>query len=134
MKYPSMILRENCLTFNVSAEDNFKINILSTNLRSGEAYYENHTTVLQESGAMEHKFTFLKLGINFYILDAEPEKFLVAFACKNFPFKIAHIQMVWIWSRTEELEETFIEQAMEVLNKFDISTTPLEKTDRSSCY
>lgn len=134
MKYPSMILGQKCLTFNISAED-LKINILSTNLRGdGELHYENHTSVLQPSGAMEQKFTFLKLGINFYILDAEPDTFLVAFACRNFPFKIAHVQMAWIWSRSEELEETYIEQAMEALNKFNISTTPLEKTDRGFCY
>lgn len=135
MKYPSMILREKCLSFDVSADDNLKINIMSTNLKGdGGEHLENHTTFLQPTGAMEHKFTFLQWGINFFILEADSENYLVAFACKNFPFKIAHIQMVWIWSRNQELEETYVEQALEVLNKFNISTAPLEKTDRGLCY
>lgn len=134
-----MILRERCITFNVSVEnvveDDVFLNVETTDLRKdGELHNETHPTVIQPDGGMEQKFTYFKFGINFYILDADPENYMVIFACKNFPLKVAHIQMAWIWTRNEELENKYLVKALEVLNKFNISTDPLEKTDRAFCY
>ena len=42
-------------------------------------------------------------------------------------------KIVWILARKPDPPNTTIERAYNVLNKFNISTSPLMKTDQASC-
>jgi lipocalin len=133
-KYQSMFVKGKCMSFEVEAStSNTTVLITSTEIKHGEVINATRTGVIDENGALEFQFTFLKLSAKFYILDADFEHYIVAFACKS-AIKMANAQIAWIWSRERYLSGIYLEKAFDVLRKNEISVEDLKQSEQENCY
>lgn len=133
MKYPSMIFPEKCIEIEISANENAEITLVASGVSNDELRNETRQTTLQPFGSMEFKFSWFSFAFDFYLLDYDVNNFMVAYTCKNLLGKMANVQMVWIWTRSKELEEVYHKRVLDVLQKFNISSEPLVRSEQELC-
>lgn len=132
MKYPSVILPEKCIKIDVEVNEKAEKSIFASGIEHGESSNQTHQTILQPYGSMQFDFSWFKFDFDFYLLDYEVDQFMLAYTCRYLFGKFAHL-MVWIWSRNRELDNVYHERVANVLQKFNISLDPLEKSEQEHC-
>lgn len=133
MKYTSMFMKSKCMRMNIETTSDSSVLITTTEVKKGKVIEGTREGQINSNGAFEFNFIFLKLKVQFYILGADYEHFLVAFACKS-AAKMANVQMAWIWSRTPELSSANLEKALDVLRNNEISVKELVPSEQENCY
>lgn len=133
LKYQSIFIRGKCMSFDVKESAINEVIITSNEYYDGESVNSTRNGKVYNDGSFEFDFTFLKFSARFYILDADHRSYLVGFACKNVAYMM-NLQMVFVWGREKELTQEQVARVYEVLKKYKISTTELEKSEQVNCH
>lgn len=133
MKFPSMIFRERCIEIDIIGGENSSLFFNTSGVKNHKRMSQLRSTKLTQYGSMELMFSLFHFSFEFYVLDYEVDQFMVAYTCKNLFGKLAHVDMVWIWSRDKNLDEVYRERALTSLKRNNIDLSPLQYSEQEKC-
>lgn len=133
MKYKSIFVDGVCISFDLKMINEHTIGITTKEYNDGEMINTTRIGEIHNDGSFEFDFTFLKFAASFYVLDTDYKNYLVGFGCKTIGY-LVNLQMAFIWSRENSLDDEYITKAYDVFRKYKISTKELQKSEQLNCH